>query len=62
MDITPIVKKLLRADEKVLYISFSMKCLALFSSFFRLVVYPIDKITVIETDKVKTYIDAFAVT
>lgn len=34
----------------------------MFSSFFRLVAFPIDKITVIETDKVKTYINAFVVT
>lgn len=60
MDITPIVKKLLRADEKVLYISFSMKYV--YSSFFSLDAYPIGKIKVIETDKIKTYINAFAVT
>lgn len=60
MDITPIVKKLLRADEKVLYISFSMKYV--YSSFFSLDAYPIGKIKVIETDKIKTYINEFAVT
>lgn len=60
MDITPIVKKLLRADEKVLYISFSMKYV--YSSFLSLDAYPIGKIKVIETDKIKTYINAFAVT
>lgn len=60
MDITPIVKKLLRADEKVLYISFSMKYV--YSSFFSLDAYPISKIKVIETDKIKTYINEFAVT
>lgn len=60
MDITPIVKKLLRADEKVLYISFSMKYV--YSSFFSLDAYPIGKIKVIEADKIKTYINEFAVT
>lgn len=60
MDITPMVKKLLRADEKVLYISFSMKYV--YSSFFSLDAYPIGKIKVIETDKIKTYINEFAVT
>lgn len=62
MDITPIVKKLLRADEKVLYISFSMKWLSVYCSFFSLDAYPIGKIKVIETDKIKTYINEFAVT